>query len=356
MRVAKLLVMTCAVAAGSPMTPAVAQTDFSGKTIKLSVNFPAGGPSDTLARQIAPFIATRIPGKPAMVTENMPGAAGVLGANHMFNLAKPDGLTIGFAVGITTPGLVGGTNVRFDPEKFRWLGAIPQTQVLYARNELKIAEPMDLLKPALPLVLGEAGVGSVAGIANRLFLGMIGAKYKHVTGYRGQADSRLALERGEINLDNAGIVDFLSRRETILKEGLYRPVAQRGELNVDGSFRRNRLLPAIPTMIEVIEKQYPAAKHKPEFAAYRILAGSFAVHFGLVLPPKTDDATVSVLRKAVSEALEDSSTRASIESKLMYSYDFVDGATAEKILAKLRAEWTAQPETRRIIQSISGGK
>src|SRR5687767_15664956 len=115
--------LACAAAAMMLVTglvvPAPAQTSFEGKTIRLSVNFAAGGPVDILARQFAPFIARHTPGRPTLVVENRAGAGGMVGANTIFNATKPDGLTIGFLTGIVTPGLIGGDNIRFDPAKFR---------------------------------------------------------------------------------------------------------------------------------------------------------------------------------------------------------------------------------------------
>ena len=117
----------CCLPSAAPTSPASAQASFAGKTIRLSVNFAAGGPADLLARQVAPFIAKHAPGKPTIIVENCTGAGGMVGANTMFNSAKPDGLTMGWLVGVTTQGLIGGDNIRFDPAKFRWLGALSQT-------------------------------------------------------------------------------------------------------------------------------------------------------------------------------------------------------------------------------------
>ena len=75
------------------------------------------------------------------------------------------------------------------------VGAISATQVLLARNDLGLKTPADLLKPAKPLVLASLGTGSTTDAANRLFLDMIGANYRYVTGYPGQAETILALQQ-----------------------------------------------------------------------------------------------------------------------------------------------------------------
>lgn len=115
------------------------QPSFEGQTIRIALNNTSGGPSDLLARQFAPFMQTYLPGKPSIIVENRPGAGGAVGANYVYAQAKPDGLTIGFLVGVVTQGLIGGENIRFDPAKFHWVGAVSQTQVLLAAKELTLS-------------------------------------------------------------------------------------------------------------------------------------------------------------------------------------------------------------------------
>src|SRR6185312_15372866 len=132
-----------------------------------------------------PAIATRLPGTPLIVVENRPGGGGLVAANDFFNTVKPDGLTIGLLCCIVTSGLVGGDNIRFDPSKFRWLGAVASTQVLLARNDLGLGTAHDLVNPAMPLVLAGTAQSS-NDVANQLSLDMLGATYRHVLGFPGQ--------------------------------------------------------------------------------------------------------------------------------------------------------------------------
>ena len=254
---------------------------------------------------------------------------------------------------MSRPGLIGGDNIRFDPAQFRWLGAVPNAQVLLARKDLKISTPRDLLTPAAPLILASNGPSATATIANRLFFNMIGAQYKVVGGFRGQADSILALSRNEVNLDTLGLTAYLASRDAIRQEGVYDAIVQRGELNPDGSFRRNRLIPEIPTIIETIQIIRPETVKSVEFAANASIVGAFAVHIGFVLPPGADDAIVPTLRKAVSDALNDPEARALLETKLKTEYDFVDGKSAEEIVARLRADFHADARIAKMINQIT---
>lgn len=348
-----LVIMAAALATSGPV---LAQATFEGQTIRLVIASTASGPTDTLGRQFAPFIARHIPGKPNVVVENRPGAVGAVAANYMYAVAKPDGLTIGLMFGMLTQGLMRGDGIQYDPAKFNILGAISATQVLLARNDLKAKSARDLLKPAKPLVLASLGSGSTTDAANRLFLGMIGAPYKYVTGYPGQAEAVLAVARDEANLANFSHSAYLARRESIAKEGLYDALIQRGELTPAGTFQRNKQLAELPTMVEAIAEINPAALKGADFASYRSIVGALAVHYSFVLPPKASPAVVEALRKAVSAGIEDPEARRTVQSMLKSDYEFIDGPGSQRIVERIRDEYGADPRIGERLKQIMTSK
>jgi hypothetical protein len=177
-----------------------------------------------------------------------------------------------------------------------------------------------------------------------------------VGGFRGQADSILALARNEVSLDTLGLTAYLASRDAIRQEGIYDAVVQRGELNPDGTFGRNRLIPEIPTMIETVQAVRPDMVKSVEFAANASIVGAFAVHIGFVLPPGAHDSIVLTLRKAVSDALNDPEARTLLQTKLKTEYDFVDGKTCEEIVARLDADFHADPRIAQVINHITSEK
>src|SRR5689334_9257100 len=68
---------------------------FQGKTIRIIVGYPAGSAHDIWARLIAPQLTKQIPGNPATVVQIMTGAGSMTAANYIYNVAKPDALTLG---------------------------------------------------------------------------------------------------------------------------------------------------------------------------------------------------------------------------------------------------------------------
>jgi tripartite-type tricarboxylate transporter receptor subunit TctC len=68
---------------------------YQGKTITVIVSSDAGGTSDVRVKSLVPYLQKYIPGNPIVVLEYMPGGGGRKAANHVFRMAKPDGLIIG---------------------------------------------------------------------------------------------------------------------------------------------------------------------------------------------------------------------------------------------------------------------
>ena len=341
-------VALAAVSAG----PAAASTSFAGKTIHIVVNFAAGGPADGFIRHFVPYLSDRIPGKPTVVVENRTGAAGRIGANYIYNVAPADGTAIGFLVAVAAQDIVGGKNVKFDSTKFRWLGAVPQTQVLLGHKSLGVADGMRLADTKQPIVFGTTGKSSNNALTTGLFLELIGVGFKQVTGYRGQAGTIQALRLGEVNFTDAGISIYLPNRESWRKEALFGAVAQRGLLQLDGSFTRHPTMPDLPTMAEIIAARSPGRLKTPEFNAIRALVGTTGVQFPLVLPPKAGKETAAALARAVAETFGDAKVRADAKRRFKYEYDFLDGVQSQAFVERLFADYRADPRVPKVVQRM----
>ena len=98
---------------------------YHGKTVRIVVGFSAGGGYDQYSRVIARHLSKYIPGNPAVIVDNMPGAGSIIAANHVYNAAPKDGTVIGNISGpIVLEQLFGAPSVQFDMAKFRYL-AVP---------------------------------------------------------------------------------------------------------------------------------------------------------------------------------------------------------------------------------------
>ena len=129
---------------------ASAQTPFyQGKTITMVVASTVGGGYDLWARLTARHIVKYIPGNPSIVVQNMPGAGNIIGANYVYGVAKPDGLTLGAVnPALYFDQLVGRSEVKFDWAKFNWIGSPEKNDVVsYMRADQPLKTIDDCATP-----------------------------------------------------------------------------------------------------------------------------------------------------------------------------------------------------------------
>src|SRR2546430_12514293 len=87
------------------------QAEFRGKTLTVVVSFEAGGPYDFYSRLIARHLGRHLPGQPAVVVQNMPGAGGLRGGNYLYNVAARDGTVLG----VVSQAVAGGPGLALPP-------------------------------------------------------------------------------------------------------------------------------------------------------------------------------------------------------------------------------------------------
>src|SRR5262245_8420853 len=189
-----LVVTTCAAA--------FAQDDFyRGKTIRIVVGYSAGGGFDTYSRAIARHLAKHIPGKPAVIVENMPGAAGLVAANSIYRAGRPDGLTIVNFQGTQVMGqILGRDGVEFDARKYEWLGAPTRENAVCALTRASgVTTFQQWAASATPVKLGSVAPGGATHDVPRVLQAALGLPIHLVRGYKGTAEIRLAAQSGEVS-------------------------------------------------------------------------------------------------------------------------------------------------------------
>ena len=180
---------------------AAADDFYRGKSVRIVVGFSAGGGFDTYARALARHLGRNIPGNPGVVVENMTGAGSLIAANHVFKVAKPDGLTIGhFIGGLFLGQVLGQPGIEFDARKFEFIGAPVSDHVVCAMTKASGITSIDKWMAAkTPLKMGGIAPGtSTPDNATRILKAALGLPIQLVSGYKGTADIRLAAEGGEV--------------------------------------------------------------------------------------------------------------------------------------------------------------
>ena len=180
---------------------AASEEFYRGKVIRIVVGFSAGGGFDTYARAVSRYLGKYIPGNPTIVVENMTGAGSLIAANHVYKVAKPDGLTVGaFNGNQILNQLVGAQGIEFDARKMGWIGAPGYNHDLCLLNQKTgITSAEQWLSSKTPLKLGGSAPGTPTDDGPKVLKEAIGLPMRLITGYKGTADIRVAVESGEVD-------------------------------------------------------------------------------------------------------------------------------------------------------------
>ena len=173
---------------------------YEGKTIRLLVGFSAGGGYDTYARAIARHIGKHIPGNPDIIVQNMTGAGSLVAANHLYNQAKPDGLTLGSwnSAHLLFEALEGNPGILFSGERFGYIGAPSDGNPVCAVMGHAGLSGDDLLGGAAAKFGATGAFGSAFSDTVRLMNEFTGTDIEIVAGYRGSARVRLGMQEKEV--------------------------------------------------------------------------------------------------------------------------------------------------------------
>jgi tripartite-type tricarboxylate transporter receptor subunit TctC len=254
----------------------------------------------------------------------MAGAGTIIAANHIYNVAKPDGLTLGLInPSIYMDQLLGAKEVKFDWQKFSWIGSPERVdQVLFMRADAPYKTIDDIRKAAEPprcSALARAGLGY---FLPKLVEDGLGAKIHMVLGYGGGGEMNLAIEKGEVHC-RAGTVSAYVGREptrTWAAKGFVRALVQ------SGSTRYSKL-PDVPTFYELMET-YKTPEAIRRVAKVMLSSGDLGRPF--IAPPGTPADRVKVLREAFVKAMNDPGLLADAK-KRKWDIDLLNGADLEAI-------------------------
>lgn len=301
----------------------VAASPFEGKTIRMIVGYSAGGGYDLYARAISRYLGNHIPGKPTVIVENMTGAGSLISANYIFKAAKPDGLTIGhFNGSLFFNQLLGQPGVEFDARKFIYLGAaVKEGMVCVFTKKSGITSIEKLMAAKAPVKMGGLGLGVNTDNNIRLIKGVLGLPIQLVSGYKGSADIRMAMEQGEIAGSSPTWISFRTSEGKSLAAGDFVVVLQ----SVPEPFPD---LPKVPLVINYAKTD--EARQLIETGIHN--ASIFSRAF--VLPPGTPKDTVQILTKAFTDTLKDKEFLADT-SKARLDIEPVTSAELEKSVASI---------------------
>jgi tripartite-type tricarboxylate transporter receptor subunit TctC len=229
--IALLLLALCVFAGiGAPQVKADATADFyKGKAVTVVVSSSAAGGYDTLGRAVARHMSRHMPGNPAFIVRNMPGAGGMTATNFLYNNAERDGSVIGLMQNNTPfEPLFGTKEARYDPVKFNWLGSpSSETAMVLLWHTVPVSSVAELR--AHEVAVGVSGANSTPAFFTRLLNATLGTRMKPINGYPGQNDVLIAMERRELDgHPSAFFSSVRSTRPTWLRDKTAKAILQYG--------------------------------------------------------------------------------------------------------------------------------
>ncbi len=220
---------------GVAVAGALGQAPFAGRTVVVLVGNPPGGGYDRFARIVARHLPRYLPGNPAVVVQNMPGAGGIVAANHLFNVARTDAYTLGlFNRNLVIAQLAGVQELRVDMRRWNWVGNLAgETYVFAVRSDLPYRQVLELRRADPALAVGSTGPGTGSHdypLALKAFLRL---NLRIISGYQGTGEVALAVERRELD-GRAGAWSSLLPH---IQRGLLRPLVRTLSDNTDPQLR-----------------------------------------------------------------------------------------------------------------------
>jgi len=322
-----------------------AQTPFyQGKTITIITAAKAGDTYDLYPRLVAEFMGRHIAGNPNIIIQNVPGAAGLIGTNQVYNLAKPDGLSLGAIYpALYFEQLAKRPEAKFDWTKFIWIGStVSSNSHMYMRADTPYRTIEDVRTAATPPKCGATGVTSSAYYMPKLLEDAIGTKFEIVSGYVAGSDIDLAVERGEVQCRAFTINAFFSREPFITwrKKNFVRVLYQTGS-------KRDARLKDVPLFTELMDK-YKTAESVRRLAKVVLAADEFGRP--IVFPPGVPADRVKIIRDAFNKTISDPAFLAEAERRRLD----IDPATGEELDTLAKEVMTATPDVIEKVKKLIG--
>jgi tripartite-type tricarboxylate transporter receptor subunit TctC len=267
------------------------QEFFKGKILTLVISSSGGGGYDTLGRMVARHLTDHLPVNSTVIVRNMPGAGGMTATNYLYNVASKDGTTIGL-VQNNTPfePLMGTTQAKYDVSKFNWLGSPSiETGILAVWRTAPVNSIADVMHREI--TVGSPGVRSTPSFYARLLTETLGAKLKIIAGYPGQAETSLAMQRGEVDGYLYFYSSLMATQSAWVKDGSLKLLVQYG-------LKKESTIGDVPFAPDLVKTAEDRQLLQAGFA-------SISVGRPFLAPPDVPSDRVAALRTALTATFTD---------------------------------------------------
>ena len=290
-----LLLSIMSVALASQLCAQSGKNFYEGKVITYLVGSTAGGGSDLTARLVARHFERYIPGKPRIDVVNKPGAGGMIAMNELYNLRKPDGLSM---VPINTSALFatagGNEAIKFDLQKFIWVGqAFDDAQTLYLRSATPYTS-FDAIRKAnkegkLPK-MGAQSLDHTSNVVVKIVGHILDLDFHVIPGYPGTPQILLDIERGALDGRAQSTGSLFATKREWLKSGYVKAL-------LTSRKTRDPRLPELPSIEELAP---PGSK-----GLLNALHAAQNISRSIALAPGVPADRVKILRDAFAAMTKD---------------------------------------------------
>jgi tripartite-type tricarboxylate transporter receptor subunit TctC len=282
---------------------------YGGKTITIVVGTKAGDVYDLYPRLLAEFWPKQIPGNPNIIVQNVPGAGSLIAANQVYNVAKPDGLTLGAIYpALYFNQLIKKSEVKYDWAKFNWIGStVTSNQLLYMRADTPYKSIEDVRRATNAPKCGATDISSAGYYIPKIVEETLGSKFEIVTGYPSGQDIDLAVERGELQCRAFTITAYFAREPFISwrKRNFTNVLIQTGS-------KRDGRVKETPTIYELMDK-YKTNEDSRRLAKVILASGDFGRP--IVAAPGVPADRIKVLRDSFDKTINDPALLAEAEKR-----------------------------------------
>lgn len=321
--------------------------------VTLVIPYGEGGGTDTWARFMTTHLKGAVEGNPTFTPENRPGGESITGSNQYVQSGGTDGSEILVTSGTTYfQALLGRKEVNFDFSKMRPLMLNGTGGVIYVSKAAGIKSVADLKNPPKPLSYG--GISPTGlDLSTLLAFDLLGLDVKATFGFEGRGPARLAVERGEVNIDYQTTSAYKSEVEPLVEKGQAVPLMSFGQIDESGKVVRDPNLPDLPTVEEVYQQLNGKEPSGAQYQAYKaFLAAGYPYQKGLWVNEKTPDSIVQPFWDA-AEKLKNDQEFTKAGDKVLGGYPLYSG---EAVKDQVRESFGISDEARQYVLDLLAEK
>lgn len=274
--------------------PALAQSPaefFADRQLTLLIGGGGGGSVDIYGRLMGRHIVRKLPGSPTVVPRNLPISGGVQAFMTLGSTAPRDGSTFATSArGPLSDPLLSKKPATYDPRSFIWIGSINEDMSLCFTNK---GSKIKTLDDARRMEATMASTGALAESAKFPLMvnELAGARFRVITGYKGASDTRLAVERGEVDGQCTTFGSIIATQPHVLTSADYNLLVQIGE-------RKHPKGGDAPVITQFVNSD-------AERRLLDLLVKPLLITSSFALPPGVPADRVATWRAAFQEVLKD---------------------------------------------------